>query len=76
LAEPWADFTSNFVDRACCLEFCCYNIGGSFGHWRRPEIAYPLRLAADVVNAIRATGKGYNACVEKELREALAKGKL
>ncbi|WP_428540386.1 BrnA antitoxin family protein [Rhodopila sp.] len=45
----------------------------------RPRIASPkvhigLRLAADVVNGIRASGKGYNARVEKVLREALAKG--
>jgi uncharacterized protein (DUF4415 family) len=45
----------------------------------RPRLASPkvhigLRLAADVVNGIRASGKGYNARVEKVLREALAKG--
>ena len=47
----------------------------------RPPVAAPkvhigFRLAADVVSAIRATGRGYNARVEKVLREALAKGKL
>lgn len=35
-----------------------------------------FRLAADVVEGVRATGKGYNARVEKVLREALAKGVL
>ena len=45
----------------------------------RPRLASPkvhigLRLAADVVTGIRASGKGYNARVEKVLREALAKG--
>lgn len=35
-----------------------------------------FRLAADVVSGIRATGRGYNARVEKVLRDALAKGKL
>jgi len=35
-----------------------------------------LRLAADVVNGVKATGRGYNARVEKVLREALAKGLL
>jgi uncharacterized protein (DUF4415 family) len=35
-----------------------------------------FRLAADVVQGIRATGKGYNARVEKVMRDALAKGKL
>lgn len=41
-----------------------------------PKLHIGFRLAADVVNAIRATGKGYNARVEKVLRDALAKGKL
>jgi len=47
----------------------------------RPRLASPkvhigLRLAADVVSGIRASGKGYNARVEKVLRDALAKGRL
>ena len=47
----------------------------------RPPVATPkvhigFRLAADVVHAIRATGRGYNARVEKVLRDALAKGEL
>src|SRR5437764_12395603 len=47
----------------------------------RPPVAAPkihigFRLAADVVTAIRATGRGYNARVEKVLRDALAKGRL
>jgi uncharacterized protein (DUF4415 family) len=47
----------------------------------RPPVAAPkvhigFRLAADVVHAIRATGRGYNARVEKVLRDALAKGEL
>lgn len=47
----------------------------------RPPIATPkvhigFRLAADVVDAVRATGRGYNARVEKVLRDALAKGEL
>jgi uncharacterized protein (DUF4415 family) len=41
-----------------------------------PKMHIGFRLAADVVNGIRATGKGYNARVEKVLREALAAGKL
>lgn len=41
-----------------------------------PKVHIGFRLAADVVNAIRATGRGYNARVEKVLRDALAKGKL
>ena len=55
-----------------------------FRSWKRmgrPPVASPkvhigFRLAVDVVNGIRATGKGYNARVEKVLREALAKGEL
>jgi len=55
-----------------------------YGTWKRmgrPPVAAPkvrigFRLAADVVNGIRATGQGYNARVEKVLREALAKGEL
>lgn len=35
-----------------------------------------FRLPADVVDAVKATGKGYNARVEKLLREAIAKGVL
>lgn len=41
-----------------------------------PKIHIGFRLAADVVNAIRASGRGYNARVEKVLRDALVKGKL
>ena len=55
-----------------------------FEAWKRmggPPVAAPkihigFRLAADVVAGIRASGKGYNARVEKVLREALAKGEL
>lgn len=47
----------------------------------RPPVATPkvhigFRLSADVVAAIRATGRGYNARVEKVLRDALARGEL
>lgn len=41
-----------------------------------PKIHIGFRLAADVVKDIRATGRGYNARVEKVLRDALAKGLL
>jgi uncharacterized protein (DUF4415 family) len=41
-----------------------------------PKMHIGFRLASDVVEGIRATGRGYNARVEKVLREALAKGKL
>lgn len=55
-----------------------------YREWKRmgrPPVAAPkvhigFRLAADVVQAIRATGRGYNTRVEKVLRDALAKGKL
>ena len=35
-----------------------------------------FRLAADLVSSIKTTGKGYNARVEKVLREAVANGLL
>jgi uncharacterized protein (DUF4415 family) len=41
-----------------------------------PKVHIGFRLAGDVVARIRATGKGYNARVEKVLREALAKGRF
>ncbi|MCI0467260.1 MAG: BrnA antitoxin family protein [Beijerinckiaceae bacterium] len=41
-----------------------------------PKMRIGLRLAADVVAGIRASGRGYNARVEKVLRTALAKGRL
>jgi uncharacterized protein (DUF4415 family) len=41
-----------------------------------PKVHIGFRLAADVVDSIRATGRGYNARVEKVLREAIAKGLL
>jgi uncharacterized protein (DUF4415 family) len=41
-----------------------------------PKIHIGFRLSADVVAGIRATGRGYNARVEKVLRAALAKGWL
>jgi uncharacterized protein (DUF4415 family) len=41
-----------------------------------PKVHIGFRLAADVVQGIRATGRGYNARVEKVLRDALAKGRL
>ena len=42
----------------------------------RPKVHVGFRLAADVVEGIKATGKGYNARVERVLREALEQGKL
>ncbi len=55
-----------------------------FSSWKRtgrppaaaPKVHIGFRLAADVVKSIRDTGKGYNARVEKVLRDALAKGEL
>jgi uncharacterized protein (DUF4415 family) len=41
-----------------------------------PKVWVGFRLAADVVQGIRATGRGYNARVEKVLRETLAEGRL
>ncbi len=42
----------------------------------RPKVHIGFRLAADVVQGVRATGPGYNARVEKVLRDALAKGEI
>jgi uncharacterized protein (DUF4415 family) len=55
-----------------------------FATWKRrgrppveaPKVHIGFRLAADVVEGLRATGRVYNARVEKVLREALAKGRL
>ena len=41
-----------------------------------PKQHISFRLSADVVDAIRATGPGYEARVERVLREALAKGEI
>jgi uncharacterized protein (DUF4415 family) len=42
----------------------------------RPKILIGFRLAVELVEGIKATGKGYNARVEQVLRDALAQGKL
>ena len=42
----------------------------------RPKVHVGFRLAADVVEGIKASGKGFNARVEQILRDALAQGKL
>ncbi len=41
-----------------------------------PKVHIGFRLAADVVEGVKATGKGYNARVEKVLRDAIAQGRL
>lgn len=41
-----------------------------------PKVHISFRLAGDVVDGIRATGQGYNARVEKVLRDALKRGEL
>lgn len=41
-----------------------------------PKVHIGFRLAPDVVEGIRKSGRGYNARVEKVLREALDQGKL
>lgn len=42
----------------------------------RPKMHVNFRLAADLVSSIKAAGRGYNARVEKVLREAVARGEL
>ena len=41
-----------------------------------PKVHINFRLAADVAEGIRATGRGYNARVEQVLRAALTRGEL
>lgn len=42
----------------------------------RPKVKVACRLAADVVDAVKASGKASNARVEQILRDAIAKGAL
>lgn len=42
----------------------------------KPKVFVGFRLAADLAESIKATGRGYSARVEKVLRDALAQGKL
>ena len=56
-------------------------LGATGSRRGRPPIEHPkvhigFRLAADVVSGVRDTGPGYNARVERVLREALARGEL
>jgi uncharacterized protein (DUF4415 family) len=41
-----------------------------------PKMTINFRLAADVVKRVRNSGPGYNARVERILRDALEQGKL
>jgi uncharacterized protein (DUF4415 family) len=41
-----------------------------------PKVHISFRLASDLVDGIKATGEGYNARVEKVLRNALERGAL
>lgn len=43
---------------------------------KQPKVLIGFRLAQDVVSRLRASGRGYNARVEKILREALDSGRL
>ena len=42
----------------------------------KPKVHVGFRLDADVVSGIKASGRGYNARVERVLRAALVKGEL
>lgn len=42
----------------------------------KPKVHIGFRLAADVVERIRASGPGYNVRVERVLREAIETGRL
>jgi uncharacterized protein (DUF4415 family) len=57
----------------------------AFDAWKRkpgrpkadtPKVPMNFRFATDLVQSIKATGRGYNARVEKLLRDALSQGKL
>jgi uncharacterized protein (DUF4415 family) len=41
-----------------------------------PKVQIGFRLSRDIVDRIRASGTGYNARVEKALREALDAGRF
>lgn len=89
LEPPPADFDENpewtAEDFASAIPFR-EAFPAQFASWEknrggRPKVETPkvhigFRLAADVVEGVKATGKGYNARVEKVLREALANGLL
>ena len=64
-------FSEMFPEQARSLK----NQGGR-PKLERPKIHVGFRLDADVVEGIKATGRGYNARVEQVLRDALAQGKL
>ena len=66
-----APFSAMFPEQAKSLK----NQGGR-PKLERPKAHIGFRLAADVIEGIKATGRGYNARVEKVLRDALARGKL
>ena len=42
----------------------------------KPKVQIAFRLPSDLVDEIKATGKGYNSRVEDVLREAVANGRL
>lgn len=64
-------FTEMFPDQAKGLK----NQGGR-PRLEKPKVFVGFRLAADLAESIKATGKGYNARVEKVLRDAMSQGKL
>ena len=49
---------------------------GREGRSEKPRSRLSLRMSADVVGSIKATGPGYSRRVEDVLRRALAKGEL
>jgi uncharacterized protein (DUF4415 family) len=57
-------------------QFAAWKNRGGRPPMEQPKVHIGFRLAADVVNGVRATGPRYNARVEKVLRAALARGEL
>ena len=61
---------------ARCIPSCTPLGSGSRGRPKvvRPKAYIGFRFAADIVDSVKASGKGYNGRVEKVLRDALARG--
>lgn len=57
-------------------QFASWKNRGGRPAMEAPKVHIGFRLAADVVEGVKATGKGDNTRVEKVLRDALAKGLL
>jgi uncharacterized protein (DUF4415 family) len=66
----------NAVDPGMVQAAEAYRRGPGRPFAAQPKAHISFRFAADVIQGIRASGRGYNARVEKVLREALTKGEI